>query len=327
MVGNTFWDPELKEDFYYTDPARSMQPKWWKGEPLWVTAEKQSVKTAIHMWPGSEAHIMGVEPTYLDKFNGSEKLDRKVERIMEFLDFPGENDENLPADDDRRRPQLIAAYVPNVDSAGHKFGPNSTEIESVIADSDTMLGSIFQELQARNLTDIVNVVVVSDHGMATTSTDRLVQLEDLVDLDLIERIDGWPLRGLRPKRGEDIPAIYEHLLQSSKGYEEYIEIYTRETMPERYHFTNNDRIAPIWVIPKTGCAIVERNDFDVKKGKEEGLVYNPKGIHGYDHEHPLMRAIFVARGPSFPHKANSRVEPFRKFNPSSRITLYVEPDD
>ncbi|KAI6915438.1 hypothetical protein KC355_g17950 [Hortaea werneckii] len=35
------------------------------------------------------------------------------------------------------------------------------------------------------------------------------------------------------------------------------------------------------------------------------------GLHGYDNQHPLMRAIFVARGPAFPHTPGSLVEPFQ----------------
>ncbi|EZF33510.1 pyrophosphatase/phosphodiesterase [Trichophyton mentagrophytes] len=329
IVGNTFWDPELKDDFYYTKPEKSMQPKWWQAEPIWATAEKQGVKTAIHMWPGSEAHIMGIEPTFLDKYNGSEALPRKVDRILELIDLPGEKDADIPPTITQRRPQLIAAYVPNVDAAGHTFGPNSTEIRTTIANVDKMLASILQGLESRNLTNVVNIVVVSDHGMATTSVDRLVQLEDLVDLNLVERIDGWPLRGLVPKRKEDIQLLYEQAKNHTAfmGFDDYLEIYTRETMPERYHFSKNDRIAPLWIIPKTGWAIVERPDFDVKLAQKEGKAYHPMGIHGYDHEHPLMRAIFVARGPSFPHKANSRVQEFQNIEVYNIVcdSLRVEP--
>ena len=82
-------------------------------------------------------------------------------------------------------------------------------------------------------------------------------------------------------------------------------------MPERFHFTNNDRIAPLWIIPKTGWGVVERIDFDVAEAQTIGKAFHPKGMHGYDHEHPLMRAIFVARGPAFPHEANSRVPVFQ----------------
>lgn len=308
MVGNSFWDPELGQEFYYTDPARSMQPKWWLGgEPLWVTAEKQKVKTAIHMWPGSEAHIMR-DPSFLDKYNGTELLSRKVNRILEWLDMPstGDGSEILG------RPQFIAAYVPDVDAAGHLYGPNSTEIHATITSVDDMLHDLFAGLEQRNLTHIVNIVVVSDHGMASTSTDRLVQLDDLIDLGLVEHIDGWPLYGLRPKDPNNLHHLYD-ILKAESTQTTNFDVYLRDQdMPERYHFSQNQRIAPLWVIPKTGWAIVHKEDFDVHKAKLEGKTYHPKGLHGYDHEHPLMRAIFVARGPAFPHEPNSKLEVFRK---------------
>ncbi|KAL4786265.1 alkaline-phosphatase-like protein [Aspergillus varians] len=311
IVGNTFWDPELQEQFYYTHPTVSMQSKWWNAEPLWMTAENQDVKSAIHMWPGSEAHIGGVEPTYLDQYNGSEVLSRKTERILELLDLPGLEEESPSGPE---RPQFIAAYVPNVDADGHKYGPNSTEIRGTISQADDMLAEIFSGLQARNLTDVVNIVVVSDHGMASTSTERLIQLDDLIDLNLTSHIDGWPLRGIRPKRPEDLKTMQDQLELVADKYSDAIEVYTRENMPERYHFKNNDRIAPLWVIPKTGWAIVERPEFDAQTALQNGDVYHPKGIHGYDHEHPLMRAIFIARGPAFPHAPNSRIDTFQNIN-------------
>ena len=312
VVGNSFWDPELKAEFYYTDPDRSLDPQWWGGEPFWVTAENQGIRTAIHMWPGSEAHIMDVEPSFMDKYNGKEVLPNKVARIFEFLDKPGKEDESI--DVKHMRPQLIASYVPNVDADGHKYGPNSTEIRTTIQEVDNMLDQIFVGLEHRNLTDIVNVVVVSDHGMATTDNERLLQLEDLVDTDKIEHIDGWPLYGLRPKNLDDLQELYDGLAEKAKSNPN-IDVYLRDkNMPERYHFSQNDRIAPLWIVPKTGWAIVTKDDFDVEEAKSTGLVYHPRGLHGYDHEHPLMRAIFVARGPAFPHPANSKIDVFRKWS-------------
>lgn len=309
VVGNSFWDPTLQEEFYYTDAARSLDPKWWDGEPFWVTAERQGIRTAIHMWPGSEAHIAGIEPSFLDKYNGKEKLGKKVDRIFEFLDKPGAEDSSVQVAD--MRPQVIAAYVPNVDSDGHKFGPNSTEIRQTIKNADTMMDGIFRGLEERNLTHIVNVIVVSDHGMATTDVSRLIQLEDLVDLGKIEHTDGWPLIGLRPKNEEELGDIYDQLAQKAK-YNDSFDVYLRDTnMPERYHFSRNERIAPLWIVPKTGWAIVKKTEINVEEAKTTGEVYHPRGLHGYDHEHPLMRAIFIARGPAFPHPPGSQLEPFR----------------
>jgi predicted AlkP superfamily pyrophosphatase or phosphodiesterase len=311
VVGNTFWDPELKEEFYYTSPL-AMQPKWWGGEPIWVTAERHGIRSAIHMWPGSEAHVMENEAkiSFLDKYNGKEPLSNKVTRILELLDKPGM--ENELAEVVTMRPQLIAAYVPNVDGDGHAYGPNSTEIRVTIEAVDTMLDQLFEGLEARNLTKIVNVVIVSDHGMATTDTNRLIQLEDIIDTNLIEHIDGWPLYGLRPKDPQHLQQLYDDLSKEASINPNF-DVYLRDkNMPERYHFSKNPRIAPLWVVPKTGWAIVTKKEFDVANAKANGIQYHPRGLHGYDHEHPLMRAIFVARGPAFPHAGNSRVEPFRR---------------
>ena len=302
IVGNQFWDPQLQEEFYYTDVKHSMQPKWWTGEPLWMTAETQGVRTAVHMWPGSEAHIGGIEPMYLDKFNETESLERKVDRMLGWIDLP----------DTDTRPQLIAAYVPDVDADGHLYGPNSTEIRNTISNVDDMLTLLVEGLYARNLTEIVNLIIVSDHGMATTSTSRMIQLDDIIDLSLVDHTDGWPLRGLRLKNADrDLTSMVRQLTEAAAKFDDHFEVYTLETMPKRYHFTNNDRIAPLWVIPKAGWAVVEKSEFDLADALITGNEYHPKGLHGYDNEHPLMRSIFVARGPAFPHKANSEVPAFQ----------------
>ena len=302
IVGNTFWDPEFQEEFDYGQADQSMKPKWWaQAEPIWVTAEKQNAKTAIHMWPGSEAG-MDFGATYLDKYNGSEVLPRKVERILDWLDRPGMEE------DEPQRPQLIQVYVPNVDADGHRFGPNSTEIWDTISEVDGMLHNLFMGLDARNLTNIVNVAVVSDHGMATTSTERTIQLDDIIDMDLIAHTDGWPHYGLRPKDPANLKDLYDKLSVEAEKNPNF-DVYLRdENMPEKYHFSKNDRIAPLWVVPKTGWALVQKDEFNVKEAKADGEQYHPKGLHGYDPENPLMRAIFVARGPAFPHKPNSRLE-------------------
>lgn len=313
VVGNSFWDPEMKEEFYYTDTSISMQPKWWNGEPFWATAEKNGVRSAVHMWPGSEAHIGGIEPTFLDEYNGREKLGNKVTRILELLDRPGLEDPDVSPDE--FRPQLIAAYVPNVDADGHKFGPNSTEIRATIQSTDKMVDDLFLGLETRNLTNIVNVIVVSDHGMATTDISRMIQTDDLVDMSKVDHIDGWPLVGIRPKNPSDIEEMYQALSEKAATNPNF-DVYLRDVnMPERYHFSKNDRIAPLWVIPKTGWAIVRKEEFNIEEAKRNNLVYHPRGLHGYDHEHPLMRAIFIARGPAFPHQPGSKVEPFREFVP------------
>lgn len=287
-----------------------MQPKWWKAEPLWVRAQMQGLKSAIHMWPGSEAGIGGEEgkPFAVDQFKQDEDLDVKVSRVLGWLDA-----------EEEQRPQFIAAYVPNVDADGHLYGPNSTDTRGTIQEVDGMLGKMFSGIEDRNLSSIVNIIVVSDHGMATTSNKRLLQFEDLIEpltTDDIAHTDGWPLYGLRLKDTSEAKLIetYNNLFAKSQEerYRHAFGVYLRDrNMPSRYHFTDNERIAPLWIVPKPGWAIVTKDEFNIPEAKAQGQTYHPKGLHGYDFEDPLMRAIFVARGPAFPHKAGSEVAPFQ----------------
>lgn len=315
IVGNSFYAPEFDDEFQYTDKAISMQRKWWaQAEPIWETAEEQGVPAAIHMWPGSEAHIGRLEPTDVDQFNGSETLSRKTQRVLEFLDRPGPLDPL--ADAAFPRPQLIAAYVPNVDAVGHKFGPNSTDVDEAISAVDAMLASLFRGLEARNLTSVVNIIVVSDHGMASTDASRVLQLEDLLDTSLVAHFDGWPHYGIRAHNATDLPTLYQQLVKASENHDHAFDFYHRADIPARYHFQGNPRIAPLWLFPRTGYAIATKADFDVAAYRAAltagtpAPVYHPKGIHGYDNAHPLMRAIFVARGPAFPHQPGSEIPVF-----------------
>lgn len=252
-----------------------------------------------------------------------------MDRLLHWLDLPGPKDPGASAS--TPRPQLLAAYVPDIDKDGHAFGPNSTYIRSTIREVDGMIGSLFAGLEERNLSSVVSVVVVSDHGMATTSNTRLIQLEDLVDTALIEHTDGWPLYGLRPYNQSEtkLDEIYQGLLSKSQEpqYKGKFDVYLRRTMPERWHFSQNNRIAPLWIVPKAGYAIVQKHEFDLSVALDRGDVYAPAGLHGYDHEHPLMRAIFLAKGPAFPHPEGSSVAPFQNIEVYNIIcdSLGIEP--
>ena len=117
-------------------------------------------------------------------------------------------------------------------------------------------------LKARNLTEIVDIVFVSDHGMADTSHPEWVYVDDYLDqqaFDLVEHEDGWPSMGLRFSPKANSSAYLNILSEAAKNNGEKFDVYTHETMPERYHFSHNPRIAPIYIIPKYGYALTTRS--------------------------------------------------------------------
>lgn len=65
-----------------------------------------------------------------------------------------------------KRPHLMAVYAPELDQAGHRSGPHSQPVDMTLREMDSFVKDIFKLVDQRNLTEIVDVLVVSDHGMA-----------------------------------------------------------------------------------------------------------------------------------------------------------------
>ena len=95
------------------------------------------------------------------------------------------------------------------------------------------------------------------------------------------------------------------LLQAANANPKKFDVFTHETMPERYHFSNNKRIAPIYIVPKVGYALTNHKDGD--DGMNKGVrsitialcttLTDATQSHGYDNDEPSMYAMFVAHGP------------------------------
>lgn len=302
IVGNTFYDPGLDLHFVNSDRDHSLDRRFWGGEPIWQTAAIQGVSSAIHMWPGSEVHFEGAGPLRVDVFNGTELLENKRDRVFEWID----------QDDIRERPELILAYVPDVDTLGHKYGIAGSEIRNVLTKVDTLIGDFLKGIKDRNLQDIMNLIVVSDHGMAPTSNERLVYMEDIIDTSKVEYFDGWPLAALRPFDKADVDTLYNELRSSMTSSKPY-QVFKPNDMPKEWFFGGvdsqySDRLADIWVVPKIGWSLTTRKDLE-----SMGNVYKPFGVHGYNNSETLMRALFLASGPSFKHK---------QYSPISNVDFY-----
>lgn len=53
------------------------------------------------------------------------------------------------------------------------------------------------------------------------------------------------------------------LLAAADANPEKFDVFTHETMPERYHFSNSERIAPIYVVPRIGYVLTTQKEGDV----------------------------------------------------------------
>lgn len=194
LVGNTFWDPVMKEKYHYTDAMKNLNPAWFEtngNEPLWLTNQRNGGKTGVFYWPGSDARINNeMMYTSFGLYNGSPTLRFRIDRIMDWIVEPDVN--------------LIMLYFNQPDSAGHKFGPDSKEVLDAIELVNDGIAYLLQRIDnEKSFTEKPNVVVTSDHGMTNVKFDRTVDVYSVLDpSEYLFGVDGSPANmGVWPKEG------------------------------------------------------------------------------------------------------------------------------
>ena len=289
IVSNTIQDSVLGR-FTLRDTGAVRDPRWWGGEPIWVTAVKQGTRAATYFWPGSEAPVGGVRPTYYKSYDARVPNTERVRQVLEWLSLSPDS-----------APALVTLYMNDVDDAGHEFGPNSPETDSAIARVDSAVGALRSGLAERGLDRRVNLVIVSDHGMAELKPGRLIYLEDYLDTATVEVVDLGPVVSLSGRAGND-----EEVYRRLKGAHPHLRVYRREEVPDRYHYRAHPRIQPIIGIADEGWMVTTRGR---AASRGPGL---PRGHHGYPPDVASMRALFLARGPAFARGV--RVGPFENIH-------------
>jgi predicted AlkP superfamily pyrophosphatase or phosphodiesterase len=281
IVANTVKDPATGRRLSMSNSVENQDAMWWGGEPIWTTVQRAGQLSAAMFWPGSEAPIGGHRPNFWAPFDSSLPSTDRVDRVLGWLDLP-----------DGRRPSFFTLYFSEVDAAGHNSGPDSTAVRAAVRRVDGHLGRLLRGLERRHLADRVNIVLVSDHGMAETSISRVVVLEDYISADDVEVIDINPTLGLFPKAGRE-EAVYKALANAHPR----LKVYRKAETPEHWHYRDHPRIPPIVGVVDEGWQVLPRATLTQRLSRRQT---GPRGEHGYDPRDALsMRGIFVASGPAF----------------------------
>jgi predicted AlkP superfamily pyrophosphatase or phosphodiesterase len=277
IVDNTMEDPQIPGvTFSLGNAAAVKDRRWWDdAEPLWVTAQKQGVNSGTMFWPGSEADIHGVRPKHFLAYDKKMAGDARVDQVLAWLDLP-------PGE----RPRFITLYFDKVDTAGHDGGPDSEEVNAALRETDASIARLVEGLKARNLYGATNLVIVADHGMAPTSPDRQVFLDDIAPKDSFRMITGGTGATIVPTPGREAEAA------RLVGRHPHATCWYKAKIPARYHFGTHRRIPPIVCLAETRWLVTTRER--AAKGKQK-----PGGAHGFDPYSPEMAALFVGHGPAF----------------------------
>lgn len=286
IVNNTMRDPALGK-FSLSNHAATSDGRWWtEAEPIWVTAQKHGLHTATMFWPGTEAAIHGVRPDHWIPFDDALTPRQRVDKLLSWIDEPGP------------RPMFDTLYFDDVDHAGHDFGPDSPQVNDALRRVDDALGYLTAQLRRRGLYESMNLVVVSDHGMANVPPGNIVFADQETDLNALDAVSFGVMATFNPKPGVDVSKAVARLL----GPHEHMTCYRKEDLPARLDYGRNPRVPAYICLADTGWAIISH------EALAKRTTPMSRGEHGYDNLDPNMRALFVARGPAFAHGAT--IAPF-----------------
>lgn len=244
IVENSFFDPVLNASF----SSGNEDPRFWNGEPIWVTAGLQNRKTGVYFWCGSDVKIAGRYPDFWYRYNGNVPFEERIKTVFNWLI--------------NERVDLAMTYFNEPDSQAHKTGAESNEVVRKIEEVDSLLGQFLGFLQDAGILEKTNIIVVSDHGMADRgNSSAFIVLKDYIDVNNDADIPaGGAIVFINPKPGK-LDYVYDQL----KNAHPHLHVYKKDQLPQRFHYSNNVRIPEIiafadegWLIAKVFKCVLQK---------------------------------------------------------------------
>lgn len=271
IVDNNFCDKARKNECY--SMGKGMRDSTWvNGIPLWNLAKMQGLKSATYFWPESDARFNGMTPDYYFHYSKYSEYQGRVDQIIQWLSLPK-----------AQRPRFVASYFSLVDSMGHEFGPDAPQTRDAVKQLDELMGQLQTRLS--KLEQEINLVIVSDHGMAH------VNPEQSIDVSTLPQNDNFIVKNTGPRlliyakpavTSEQITTYKQRLQQAANGRYTVL----NDEQLAAYHYNKGTRVGDIVV--QTNAPAVFTNE-----GKAMYL-----GTHGYAYTDD-MAATLIAVGPAF----------------------------
>ncbi|MEK6450294.1 MULTISPECIES: alkaline phosphatase family protein [unclassified Myroides] len=272
LVGNNIFDPKIEERYSLRNYKAVHNPAWYGGTPLWVLAEQQGMMSACYYWPGSEAPIKDTYPSYYYGYSEKFEMDTRIAEVVKWLSLPEE-----------KRPHFITFYLPEVDHAGHTYGPDAKETEEAVQYADRSIEKLVAEVSKTGLP--VNFVVVSDHGMLALDQETLLQFPMKVEKDELTLVSNGTYMSVFVNNKKDINKWYKKIQKAADS--KLMKVFKKADLPKEFNFGgDNDRFGRVGDIVITA--------------EPPYYFTNRKlaGSHGFDpNTVKEMHAIFIASGP------------------------------
>jgi len=273
LVNNSFYAPDLDLVYRIGDRTMVSNGAFYGGEPIWVTARKQGVKSASFYWVGSEAPVQGMHPDYWKPYDEEVPFGDRVDTVLKWLSLPV-----------NKRPHLVTLYFEEPDAVSHGYGPRSPETGMTVRSLDSLLGVLRTGIARLPNAGKINLIVLSDHGMTEVDESRYNYIFDTLPQQMVKRIYGGnPVWAVEPAEEKTDSVLL--LLNMQSG----MKAYAKDKMPAHLHYGTHPRIPEIVLVADPGWTAGMRPE---PRG-------DTRGDHGYDWQCRDMHSIFYAEGPAF----------------------------
>ena len=272
LINNSFFAPDLGLFYEMSNRSTVENPDFYGGEPMWVTAEKQGLKTAAFYWIGSEAPVGGMHPSYWKKYDGNVTFTARIDSVIKWFGYPED-----------KRPRLVNLYFEEPDATTHEYGPLSDVTKALVENLDSLLGVLRKKLANLPTAYKINLIVLSDHGIASVSPDRYINIMSIVPERMVDSFSGGnPVLLLNPAEGKTDSLLA--LINNVEG----VSAWKKSELPAKWRYGTHPRIPEIVVVADSSWSIGLRD-----RASEN------RGAHGYDNYNPELYSIFYAAGPAF----------------------------
>ncbi len=256
---------------------RSTENYWWIGRAFWERAQDNGILSATYFWPGSRLDDTTRRPTYSKEYDRDTPYKNRIDSLISWLQYSLD-----------KRPHFLSIYFEETDDYGHKYGPNSPEINIAIKRCDSLVAYLRNKLNNIGMKDSVNIILTSDHGMTEISEYRIINIEELLKGLDYQFSDSGPFMLIQPSE-KDKDKI-KNILEADQTHYKF---YLRKDVPEYLHYSESSRIPDFVLIADLGWYLARNKDIENWGG------YSSAATHGYDNHEMDMHGLFVASGPAF----------------------------
>tara|TARA_B100002049_G_scaffold235718_2_gene220728 strand:- start:1467 stop:2231 length:765 start_codon:yes stop_codon:yes gene_type:complete len=210
-------------------------------------------------------------PDYFYHYSKHSDYQKRVDQIIQWLSLPK-----------AQRPRLVVSYFSLVDSMGHEYGPDAQQTYDAVQQLDSLMADLHTRLKA--LDENINLVIVSDHGMASVDPSMSIKIDSLPKDDnfMVQNTGPRVLYYAKPNSKADIKGFSKKLAKAADG--RYIVL--TDQQKRDYYYDKGPRVGDI-VLQTTAPRVFT-----------DSKMASYLGTHGYAYTDD-MAATFIATGPAF----------------------------